>query len=105
MADINNQQLTNEILVQAVDLTKSYCHQEVLHHINLTVKRGDLIGIVEPNGTWKTTLCEILAQLRKPSSGEVSKPFGDRIGMQLQESRYPKGHHWFWSDESLFKSL
>ncbi|AHF60999.1 hypothetical protein P344_03390 [Spiroplasma mirum ATCC 29335] len=91
MADINNQQLTDEILVQAFDLTKSYRHQEVLHHINLTVKRGDRIGIVGPNGTGKTTLCEILAQLRKPSSGEVNKPFGIRIGMQLQESRYPKG--------------
>ncbi|AHF57716.1 ATP-binding cassette domain-containing protein [Spiroplasma eriocheiris] len=91
MADIENQQLTDDILVQAVDLTKSYRHQEVLHHINLTVKRGERIGIVGPNGTGKTTLCEILAQLRKPTSGTVSKPFGVRIGMQLQESRYPKG--------------
>ncbi|WP_425379401.1 ATP-binding cassette domain-containing protein [Spiroplasma endosymbiont of Stenodema calcarata] len=83
--------LTEEFLVKGVNINKFYRNQHVLKNVNLTVKKGDRIGIVGPNGTGKTTLCEILAQLRRVSNGINEKKFGIRIGMQLQESKYPKG--------------
>ncbi|AGM25086.1 ATP-binding cassette domain-containing protein [Spiroplasma chrysopicola] len=84
-------QQENKYLVKATNISKIYNHQPVLSDINLEVKKGDRIGIVGPNGSGKTTLCEILAQLRRPSSGQALKEYGVRIGMQLQESKYPKG--------------
>ncbi|WP_338966452.1 ABC transporter ATP-binding protein [Spiroplasma endosymbiont of Sarcophaga carnaria] len=83
--------LTEDFLVKGVNINKFYRKQHVLKNVNLTVKKGDRIGIVGPNGTGKTTLCEILAQLRRVSDGTSEKKFGVRIGMQLQESKYPKG--------------
>lgn len=83
--------LKEDFLVKGFNINKFYRKQHVLKNVNLTVKKGDRIGIVGPNGTGKTTLCEILAQLRRVSDGTSEKKFGVRIGMQLQESKYPKG--------------
>ncbi len=83
--------LTADFLVKGVNINKFYRKQHVLKNVNLTVKTGDRIGIVGPNGTGKTTLCEILAQISRVSDGTSKKKFGVRIGMQLQESKYPKG--------------
>jgi len=47
----------------------------ILHDVNLTINRGDFLGIVGPNGSGKTTLLKTLLALLKPVSGTVR--FGD----------------------------
>jgi len=42
-----------------------------LKDINLTVDRGERLGIVGPNGSGKTTLLEIIAAIASPTSGAV----------------------------------
>lgn len=42
-----------------------------LKDINLTVDRGERLGIVGPNGSGKTTLLEIIAAITSPTSGTV----------------------------------
>ena len=42
-----------------------------LDHVNLTVRTGDLIGVLGPSGSGKSTLLYLLAGLKKPSSGAV----------------------------------
>ncbi len=44
---------------------------DLLHHVDLTVARGETIAIVGSSGSGKTTLLSILAGLDLPSSGEV----------------------------------
>ncbi len=46
-------------------------HKEVLHDINLALKRGDFLAITGPNGGGKTTLLRIMLKLLKPTKGEV----------------------------------
>jgi len=42
-----------------------------LDNVNLTVNRGDRIGVLGHNGSGKTTLCRCLAGMLSPTDGEV----------------------------------
>ncbi|KAF0107229.1 MAG: cobalt/nickel transport system ATP-binding protein [Chloroflexi bacterium] len=44
----------------------------VLHDINLTINRGDVIAVLGPNGAGKTTLVKHAIGLLKPKSGSMS---------------------------------
>ncbi len=46
--------------------------REVLHHINLQIKRNEHIAIVGENGAGKTTFIKLLTGLYKPSSGSIT---------------------------------
>ena len=43
-----------------------------LKNINLTIKKGDKIGILGPNGSGKTTLLKIITGISTPTTGQVS---------------------------------
>jgi ABC-2 type transport system ATP-binding protein len=43
----------------------------VLHDINLEVRRGELIGLLGPNGVGKTTLLKMMATLTLPDAGSI----------------------------------
>ncbi|HOA72641.1 MAG TPA: ABC transporter ATP-binding protein [Phycisphaerae bacterium] len=57
------------------DLRKSYQlgerSIEVLHGINLDLRRGDLTLLMGPSGSGKTTLLTIMGLLLRPTSGQV----------------------------------
>ncbi len=61
-----------EALVLVRDLEKSFNGEEILGGISLEAKGGEVVGIVGPNGTGKSTLVRILAGVERPDSGEVS---------------------------------
>ena len=57
-------------------IIKNLCYQKsdiglLLDNINLTINKGDLVIIQGASGCGKTTLLNILAGLKKPSSGYV----------------------------------
>ncbi len=64
-------------------LYKDYDGRRVLENINLTVGRGETLGIVGPNGIGKTTLLRIIAGIEKPSRGEVL--VNGRVGLVPQD--------------------
>ena len=67
--------------------------------VSLTVRRGELFGLLGTNGAGKTTTVEILQGLRRPTQGLVRvlgldpQADGDRlrrlIGAQLQAASLP----------------
>lgn len=54
------------------NLSAGYNGELALENVNLSVKSGDFIGIIGPNGGGKTTLLKVMLGLLKPISGKVS---------------------------------
>ncbi len=50
-------------------LTKSFNGKVVVDHIDLSVKRGEIVGFLGPNGSGKTTTIRMICGLLKPDSG------------------------------------
>lgn len=42
-----------------------------LQNVSLTVKRGEVLGLVGPNGAGKSTLLRLMAGLERPSAGSI----------------------------------
>ncbi len=61
--------LHREIVFQGVSF--SYDARPVLHDINLTVRRGEMVALVGPSGAGKTTLLNLLPRFYEASQGAV----------------------------------
>ncbi|WP_043932810.1 ABC transporter ATP-binding protein [Bacillus sp. EB01] len=59
-------------MIEVKKLTKQADSKLILRGINLTINKGETIGILGPNGAGKSTLLKVLATLIKPSTGEVT---------------------------------
>jgi len=57
--------------IEIRDLHFSYGSREVLHGINLSIRKGEMIGIVGPSGAGKTTLINLLCRFFDPSNGSI----------------------------------
>ena len=57
--------------IEAVDAAKDYAGAAALRGVNLTVQRGELFGLVGPDGAGKTTFLRILTGLLSLSGGAV----------------------------------
>ncbi|MBN3522446.1 ABC transporter ATP-binding protein [Paenibacillus apiarius] len=44
---------------------------KALANLNLTVQKGEFVGVMGPSGSGKTTLLNVVSTIDKPSSGEV----------------------------------
>ncbi|MEK3994038.1 ABC transporter ATP-binding protein [Psychrobacillus sp. FSL K6-2365] len=58
-------------MLQVNSLQKSYHKQKILNDVNLTVKPGEVVGLVGENGAGKSTLLEILATVLSQSNGSI----------------------------------
>ena len=70
-----------------------------LNDVSFAVEPGEIVVLVGPNGSGKTTAMEMISALRLPTSGEVlvngeavraSAPQRALIGVQLQETGLPQ---------------
>ena len=65
------------IILEVEDLHKSYdSNVPVLCGINLSVHRGEFVGIVGLSGSGKSTLLRCINRLVEPSSGHIRLPMG-----------------------------
>ncbi len=57
--------------IEARNITKTYKEITAVSGLDLTVKRGEIFGLVGADGAGKTTLLQMLCTLLTPSQGEV----------------------------------
>lgn len=61
-----------EKILEAKDICKAYGNNMVLNQVNLTIKAGEIYGLVGENGAGKSSLMKVITGLTKPTSGEIS---------------------------------
>ncbi|GAB3633365.1 ABC transporter ATP-binding protein [Microbacterium shaanxiense] len=86
----------SQLAVETHSLVKRYKNKTAVNGISLRITAGETFGVLGSNGAGKTTTMEMIAGLRKPTSGSVRilglDPFTDRaeirqiLGVQLQHA-------------------
>jgi len=57
------------IVVEATGLTKAFGNKLLLDHVDFTIPRGAIVGVIGPNGVGKSTLFKMITGQEKPDSG------------------------------------
>ncbi len=70
-----------ESMVTATALTKKYGKVEALKNFTLEIPKGQIVGLLGPNGSGKTTFIKLASGLLTPTSGTISV-CGNKIGVQ-----------------------
>jgi len=65
-------------IIEISNISFSYGKEEIFKNVNLSIHKGDYLGLVGSNGSGKTTLLKIILNLIKPKSGSI-KLFGQDI--------------------------
>ncbi|WP_208559505.1 ABC transporter ATP-binding protein [Marinilactibacillus kalidii] len=88
--------------MQVVNLTVKFKKKAILKNINLKITQPEIIGLVAPNGTGKTTLLRTIAGLIQPNEGSVSIE-----GTTVYEDRetYYKKMYYVESNHTLYSNL
>jgi zinc transport system ATP-binding protein len=81
--------MSDDACIEVEDVDFHYNGNAVLEHVSFTVKSGEYLGIIGPNGGGKTTLLKIILGLLKPHSGSV-KIFGQKS--EEVDERYRIGY-------------
>jgi len=59
------------MIIQAENITKKYGDLTAVDSVSMTIDRGELVGIIGPDGAGKTTFLRMLAGGLEPDSGRV----------------------------------
>ena len=65
----------NKILIETINLKKTYKHLNgditFFKDLNIKIKHGDLVALVGPSGSGKSSLLHLFALLDEPTKGEI----------------------------------
>ena len=65
--------------IEFLEVRKRYGAQPVLRGVSFAVQRGEILGLLGPNGCGKTTTLRLVAGFLSPDSGEV-RVCGEALG-------------------------
>ena len=67
--------MSNHIVLELKDVSQSFTQADrtvdVLKKVNLSLKKGEVVGLVGPSGSGKSSLLHIAGLLERPKSGDV----------------------------------
>lgn len=59
------------MLLQCKDLTIKFGGLIAVNHINITIQPGEIVGLIGPNGSGKTTMFNMISGIYKPTKGQI----------------------------------
>lgn len=76
---------TSDTLVKVEDLSVVQHDRHLVHNVNLSVQRGEIVTIIGPNGSGKSTTLKAILGIIKPDTGSVNIHPQVRIGYVPQK--------------------
>jgi phospholipid/cholesterol/gamma-HCH transport system ATP-binding protein len=93
-----------EPVIRLEGVSKSFSGNVVLDKVDLSIYRGEALGIIGPSGTGKSTVLRIIAGLMLPDSGDVYVQGVRRTGL-VEDHTDPIGIGMVFQNAALFDSL
>lgn len=59
-------------MIEIKNISKTFKNNKVLDGIDLTINQGDVVAIIGPSGTGKSTFLRCVDRLEKPETGTVT---------------------------------
>lgn len=78
-------------IIHVSQLTKSFKNITAVDGLNFTVGRGEIFGLIGPDGAGKTTTLRILAGIMKPGAGDVTV-LGRRMPEEAEGAKEHAGY-------------
>jgi branched-chain amino acid transport system ATP-binding protein len=75
-SSLRGEPIAMTVLLETVSLSKSFGMVRAAENLNVGVREGELVGIVGPNGSGKTTFLNLVTGYLKPDGGRIL--FGGR---------------------------
>jgi len=88
----------------AEGLTKSYRGRDVVNHVDIEVRQGEIVGLLGPNGAGKTTTFYMMVGLIPPGEGTVHLDDEDLTRTPMYR-RARKGIGYLAQEPSVFRKL
>ncbi|UTC64277.1 ABC transporter ATP-binding protein [Treponema sp. OMZ 788] len=87
-------------MLRIENLSLSYGEKHVVQNLNLRVKKGQVVSIIGPNASGKSTILKSIAGIIKPVSGKIfieekdiskmdSKKLAQKVSILLQQNKNP----------------
>ena len=83
--------MSNELLVEARDLVKTFGSTRAVDGLNITVGPGEMVGLVGPDGAGKTTTIRLLCGATLPTSGYMQVA-GFEVPKDVEKARQHIGY-------------
>jgi simple sugar transport system ATP-binding protein len=96
--------MTDEPLVEMRHIEKSYGRVQALRDVNLTIRRGEIVGLLGDNGAGKSTLIKVLSGAVPYTSGEI-RIKGQPVRMTSTNDAIAAGIETIYQDSALVPQL
>ena len=80
--------MTNKYILKTTNLQKNFSGIVAAEDINISVKEGEIIGIIGANGAGKTVFVNMITGYLKPSSGTIEFSGKDITGIKPREATH-----------------
>jgi simple sugar transport system ATP-binding protein len=93
-----------EELVRMVNISKSYGRVRALRGVNLTVNKGEIVGLLGDNGAGKSTLIKVLSGAVPATEGEIYVR-GNKVEIKSTTDAIANGIETIYQDSALVTQL
>ncbi len=94
----------DEVVLEAVHLTRSYGGVRAVSDVSFSLRRGEILGVIGPNGAGKTTLFDLLSGYMPPDHGRLEF-LGSDVTRLTADARARLGLGRSFQDARLFPGL
>jgi simple sugar transport system ATP-binding protein len=91
-------------LIRMQNVSKFYGSVQALREVNLTVRRGEVVGLLGDNGAGKSTLIKVLSGAVPSTGGEISVR-GAKVEMKSTTDAISHGIETIYQDSALVTQL